>query len=316
MYNKLFALTVLGCAVIAFLSNEASAKKNKYRDPSGSFTTRKKSGKDTFMIIDDSQGANVIVVELQLGNLGNNEFLMITDNPPVVGADEEQKITYTMMGNQLKVLDQSYDAITRGYERAPSDVVNFESFTGRVFIKYDGKNTGEVTGKYQVYHKQQLCAKSDLTVTSGGIDCDDDLAGFATECRGEFTCPKNSIMTRTATCRLNEWRDACFPNQAALEALGACTGDLTNCTDSGILNDLIEVMNNATPGRSSSSVVSRLKKMCPSYCNFKTKRPTKHCYNDYFPKDFSNKMAMRRFKNCSICVYIYKCDLDAVRMFR
>lgn len=315
MYNKLFVLAVIGCAIIAFLSDEASAKKHKYRKPSDSFDTRRISGKDTYMIIDDSKPTNVIVVELHLGNLGNNELLMITDNPPIVNTKEPQKFTYSMMGNQLKVLDQSYGVRTEEYERVQSDVVTFESFTGRVFIMYMGKNAGGATVKYQVYPKRQQCAKGDLTVTSGDIDCEDDLAGYATKCTGNFPCPENYISTSTATCLVNEWIGTCLPNQAAYEDLGsayeACRGDLETCLDPGIVKDLmnnddIDVEDDTAVGRSSGGVLKRLRAMCAKYCQ----QPRKDCFNAYFPKDFSNLVDVRRYKNCSRCVYVHKCTFS------
>jgi len=312
MLNKLFTLALIGCATIAFLGKEASAKKNKLRDGSGRFETPKKSGKETYMVINDTKGT-LIVVELQLGNLGAGEHVLITDNTAMSRTTEPQSFTYTKQGNQLVVVDQSYNVRTERQVPAPSDVIKFESFTGRVFIMYLGKNTGGVVGNYQIYNQREQCTKSDLVVTSGGLICDDDLAGFATVCRGNFQCPVDFETTGTATCVMNEWRGKCLPGPSALDVLATCTSDLTNCPlDSDFLNLLKEDDDDeeAEPQADGSAgkSISTLKvweKKCSNYCN-----PKRSCYNDYFPKDFNNRAAVNRYIQCARCANMLKCSFS------
>jgi len=311
MLRKLFTLTLIGCSVVAFLSNEASAKKHKLTDASGKFTTPNIVGKETYVVIGDSYDG-VIVVELQLGDLGDGEIVVIKDNTKMVRTRTPKSLTYIQKGNQLQILDQSYNVESESIKLATSNVATFESTSGRVFVMYLGKKTGQVVAKYQMFAESEQCSKSDLEVTSGSPQCDDGFAGspYATVCRGEFQCPDNFIPTGVARCHNNRWIDNCLPNADALANLPTCT-NLNDCPlNSALLDEFkflddleegLEEISSESAGRS-NSYLNKWKSRCQKFCS-----PRINCYPDAFPSDFNVQAAVRKYITCGRCVHNFNC---------
>jgi len=282
--------------------------------------------KDAFVVFSDTDGSETIVLELKLGGLGKGELVTVTDDTSAVSVRRPKMFYYKMIGNQLVVSDQSYNVgfDSQEYVAAPSDVITFVSTTGRALVVYEGKNTGKLSGSYRRFTtSDNMCMKSDLQLTSGSLDCDKDLdsSNYASSCRGNIQCPADSISTGYAECLEGKWRGMCLPGANALATLDQCipkklptcalTDDfLTSIYEAGDeLDGNIEGLPSEMSAGRSSSRLSRARIMeikCTvrnTFCN-----PKKNCFNDYFPSDFNDAKAYKKFALCVRCVNLHHCD--------
>jgi len=287
--------------------------------------------KDAFVVFSDTDGSETIVLELKLGGLGKGELVTVTDDTSAVSVRRPKMFYYKMIGNQLVVSDQSYNVgfDSQEYIAAPSDVITFISTTGRAVVVYKGKNTGKLSGSYRRFTtSDNMCMKSDLQLISGSLDCDKDLesSNYASSCEGNIQCPADSISTGYAECLEGKWRGVCLPGAEALATLDQCIPKkLPTCalTDDFLtsINEVADELDGniegLLPGISagvlsagrSSSRLSRAKIMrikCTvqnKFCN-----PKKNCFNDYFPSDFNDAKAVKKYVLCVRCVNYHHCD--------
>lgn len=325
LFNRntiVFAITI---AVISLLSVEVAAKKYRYKDITEDYkefpTTAKK---DSFVVFSNTDGSETIVVELKLGGLGKGDVVMVTDNTKDVTVRRPRKYYYKMIGNQVVVSDQSYnvDHDSQDYVAAPSDVITFVSTSGRALVVYEGKNTGQLSGSYRRFiTRDNMCMKSDMQLTSGSLDCDKDLesSNYASSCRGNIHCPADYISTGYAACFGGKWRGMCLPGPNALATLDQCPPKkLATCaltddfitsiyeleyTDDQLSGRMEGLQMDA--GRSPTSRAELMRRKCTNFCN-----PEKNCFNNYFPSDFNDAKAVKRYVLCARCVNYHHCNFD------
>jgi len=329
LFNKNIFGFAITLAVIALLSVEVTAKKYRYKDKAVDYEEfgSKTAKKDSFVVSANTDGSETIVVELNLGGLGNGELVMVTDNTKDVTVRRPTVFYYRINRNRLVVSDQSHNVgyDSQEYVAAPSDVITFVSTTGRALVVFKGKNTGKLSGSYRRFTRDNLCMKSDLQLTSGSLDCEKDLASsnYASSCQGNIQCPTNFISTGYAECIGSKWRGMCLPGPKALATLDQCPPKkLASCalTDDFVtsiyelefselpLDGMMARIPQSEAGRSPTSRAEIMKKMCTVRNNFCS--PQKNCFEDYFPSDFNDAKAVKTYVMCARCVNYHHCNFE------
>jgi len=327
LFNKNIFGFAITLAVIAQLSVEVTAKKYRYKDTAVDYEEfgSKTAKKDSFVVFANTDGSETIVVELKLSGLGNGELVMVTDSTKDVTVRRPKEFYYKMNRNRLQVSDRSYNVgyDSQEYFAAPSDVITFVSTTGRALVVYTGKNTGKLSGSYRRFTRDNMCMKSDLQLTSGSLDCENDLASYnyASSCQGNIQCPTNFISTGYAECLGSKWRGMCLPGPDALATLDQCPPKkLASCALSDdfvtsiyelefsedALDGKMERLPQSEAGRSPESRAEKMRRMCTERNNFCN--PQKNCFRDYFPSDFNDARAVKKYVMCARCVNYHHCN--------
>lgn len=332
--------------MIAALSNvhEADAKKKERHDKeAGTFKTpRWYTSKKSFVILGDVYGKEKILVELNLSELADEETVAITDyTTDVINTEERQSFIYRKKENQLEVMDKSsnveYEEQT--YESVSEEVIHFESNTGRVRIVFRGSGSmfrkrGGISVTYKKFTNEEMeerCRKTDLPLSNEeSPTCENDFAGFATRCTGEFQCPQHFMATGIAKCQLNTWQDVCIPDISAWEimkdptyncqpnrgqrlgvrGLKKCPLDATYLAATLNFDDTDDEENTEQPSRRAgggrSPHVNRMERKCQKFC-----LPDKAEFMDHFPSDIQNEKQLQIFYQCYTCVARWDCNFSS-----
>lgn len=226
------------------------------------------------------------------------------------------------------------------YESASEEVIHFESNTGRVLIVFKGSGSrfrkrGGISGTYKRFTNEDMedrCRKTDLPLSNEeSPNCENDFAGFATRCTGDFQCPQHFMATGIAKCQLNTWQDVCIPDISAWEimkdptyncqpnrgqrlgvrGLKKCPLDATYLA--AILNndntdeeESTEQTSKRSGGR--STLVNKMERSCQRFCV-----PDKAKYMDHFPSDVRNEEQLKVFYRCYTCVAHWDCNFSSRR---
>merc|ERR1712168_71319 len=303
------------------------AKKQTLTDTAGDFSTPDHyTKKESFVVVGDEYGGESIFVEMDLSQLADGEYVVINDYTKTIESDQPKSLTYFKKNGNLQLLDKSYNVRRQAFQTVSYTNLQFKSTSGRVFIMFKGKtirNYGGISGSYRRYSHSEMegrCTKESLPPSSS-LMCEDDFAGLATSCTGNFQCPQHTLATGMAVCQYNTWQMVCLPtekgwniyNSKCLESTDQCPLDTTyflsakNFDEDAIDGDgeTREMSPNGDGGRSVN--FDNLKAQCNrlGFC-----QPKKAKCMDHFPSDLTNRHQLMRFIRCKKCVEIWNCDFS------
>jgi len=166
-----------------------------------------------------------------------------------------------------------------------------------------------------------LMSELPLTADNGNLRCDKtvETSNYASSCQGDIQCPPNFISTGNAKCLGNKWRGACLPGPKALAILGQCNSSLVDCPmidDFAVSiyesesdeyeeyeEELFEIGSQSAGGRRSNRREIAKRRCNPDFCN-----PERDCFQEFWPSDFNDFEATKRYHQCARCVNLYHCD--------